>query len=114
MKIRSGFVSNSSTSSFCVLGIFLNKEKFLENIKKISESKLEVFAISEYNYNRSHMEVWLDATESSFKGYDLSDDVLVGIDVDGKAFLDLLPIHDKIVSLFSSEPSVYGWGYYDG
>lgn len=30
MKIRSGFVSNSSSSSFCVLGVRISKERFEE------------------------------------------------------------------------------------
>ena len=30
MKIRSGFVSNSSSSSFCILGISVNRDKYDE------------------------------------------------------------------------------------
>jgi hypothetical protein len=37
MKIRMGFVSNSSSSSFCIYGIFIEKDVFLKIIKKESD-----------------------------------------------------------------------------
>lgn len=42
MKIRSGFVSNSSTSSFVLLGFYLDSDKFsVEDLaKKIRDEKL--------------------------------------------------------------------------
>ena len=36
MKIRMGFVSNSSTSSFCLYGICVDREKFIEITKQIA------------------------------------------------------------------------------
>lgn len=37
MKIRTGFVSNSSTSSFCIYGISLEREELLEAVKTLRE-----------------------------------------------------------------------------
>lgn len=36
MKIRSGFVSNSSTSSFCIFGACIEKNEFIEKIRKLN------------------------------------------------------------------------------
>ena len=35
MKIRSGFVSNSSSSSFCIYGTFIDRDKFEETRDKL-------------------------------------------------------------------------------
>ena len=50
MKVRSGFVSNSSSSSFCVHGMFLNKEDILNIIKykNLDENFTDFEDASEY------------------------------------------------------------------
>ena len=37
MKIRTGFVSNSSSSSFCIVGARINTAKLLEEVKKLDK-----------------------------------------------------------------------------
>jgi len=37
MKIRTGFVSNSSTTSFCIYGAVINENTMLESLKKLVE-----------------------------------------------------------------------------
>ncbi len=44
MKIRQGFVSNSSTSSFCIYGTILDSDEIIENLK--AEYKA-MFALSD-------------------------------------------------------------------
>jgi hypothetical protein len=58
MKIRLGFVSNSSSSSFCLLGALISGDRFDELDDRIQESGLE------YNFGITN--------------YD-SDDVIIGI-----------------------------------
>lgn len=46
MKIRNGYVSNSSSSSFCILGIAVDKSSLKDKIKNLPEdcSKYEDYA----------------------------------------------------------------------
>ena len=44
MKIRNGFVSNSSSSSFCIYGIYMDTDELIEKMTKVgslSEQDLE-------------------------------------------------------------------------
>lgn len=50
MKSRLGFVSNSSSSSFCLLGALISGDRFDELDDRIQESGLEYnFGITEYD-----------------------------------------------------------------
>jgi len=46
MKIRTGFVSNSSSSSFCILGIAIDREKF----ETLTENGEEILGDLDYEY----------------------------------------------------------------
>lgn len=43
MKIRLGFVSNSSSSSFCVVGLELNKDSYLSDFDNLDETIYDYF-----------------------------------------------------------------------
>jgi hypothetical protein len=40
MKIRTGFVSNSSSSSFCLIGVLLGREELIEKFNYITEEEI--------------------------------------------------------------------------
>jgi hypothetical protein len=41
MKVRFGFVSNSSTSSFCLFGVYLEQERFEEMLEKLGYKRAD-------------------------------------------------------------------------
>jgi len=47
MKIRHGFVSNSSTSSFCIFGAEIDKDIFLDKMRKLNPKIDVMFALFE-------------------------------------------------------------------
>jgi hypothetical protein len=60
MKIRSGFVSNSSSSSFCIYGTQVKYDDFINGVKKAFENNTEVISEIERieeEYNDSKSEV---------------------------------------------------------
>ena len=49
MKIRNGFVSNSSSSSFCIYGTFMSFDEIFERVKdSLSEDELEEIEEDDY------------------------------------------------------------------
>ena len=87
MKVRTGFVSNSSTSSFCVLGYSMDKEEFFDKAVKFSNMSENEIAIKRKN------DPWHLAEElgAEFCGYGSihtelvheGETVLIGIDLEG-------------------------------
>lgn len=61
MKIRSGFVSNSSSSSFCILGFTAKDDEEVGRMK--SELLREESAISEYDDSR-YIGAWPDSMKN--------------------------------------------------
>jgi len=49
MKIRNGFVSNSSTSSFLIYGVTIEDEKFIEAVKKKYPDAVKGYIEGEFN-----------------------------------------------------------------
>jgi hypothetical protein len=60
MKIRSGFVSNSSTSSFVVCGISMDTEEFEEQFHEEVEKAEDVFDVYEAFTEKSDLEYAAD------------------------------------------------------
>lgn len=76
MKIRMGFVSNSSTSSFCIYGINLScySEEDKEIISKIESGKIDLKMLEEHfgpsddrYYGKSWSEIGDEETGLQFK-----------------------------------------------
>ena len=73
MKIRSGFVSNSSSSSFCLFGVFLGEDKYGEAHELAKDSPLRVeCGINEYD-DSTYVGLWPedmneDETLKEFRG----------------------------------------------
>ena len=51
MKIRNGFVSNSSSSSFCIYGTYIEFDDLMEKIKEMNFlSEEEIETVEEDNW----------------------------------------------------------------
>jgi len=83
MKIRTGFVSNSSTTSFAIIGIDVGTYRLEERHKSITELKYKVLAPEEDvwdKYGDQHWGGWTDLGDG-LAGYGWDDDMsYIGID----------------------------------
>ena len=80
MKVRTGFVSNSSTSSFCVIG-FMIKDKSLENVMK-KEGFEECYELGE-QLGEKNMVAWSGSDYGVKDGHTIVGRLLMDISDDG-------------------------------
>jgi len=71
MKIRQGFVSNSSSSSFCIVGIGIDYEEH-DEILKLLKIK-DISALSDYSTDYDFISVYSSNCEYGLIGYDMTD-----------------------------------------
>ena len=98
MKVRSGYVSNSSSSSFCIVGVFasdvyfdvdsVNVRQLLvdEGFEKDEVDEMDVpeiiNSLYEHFYGKRHHEKFGDiVTKRGIENYS-ADDVIVGLDIE--------------------------------
>lgn len=58
MKIRNGFVSNSSSSSFMIYGTTLERSDFEKNLESLKKKAIEVLSKSDKSYDVKELEEW--------------------------------------------------------
>lgn len=107
MKIRNGFVSNSSTSSFLVLGMYMKAE---ELTPEIMGSKLVCpFLCDEYEGHK-----WDDTFTKAEKE---TDSFLVGKDVEGKSFDVIVEVREAVAKELKvpvEKIDLESWSFYNG
>ena len=58
MKIRNGFVSNSSSSSFMIYGTVLERSDFEKNLESLKKKAIEVLSKSDKSYHIESLKEW--------------------------------------------------------
>jgi len=122
MKIRNGFVSNSSSSSFLVVGKVMEKEEFDSDKDRILEflkehPKLDIF------YTNDTGNDWSLGLEPDFGEFEYNkifrwgDSIIVGIEYNGGGLAEMKRIAAELEELFgvsSDDLGIFYWSFYDG
>jgi len=122
MKIRNGFVSNSSSSSFLVVGKVMEKEEFDSDKDRILEflkehPKLDIFYTNDTGNDWS-LGLEPDFGEAEYNRiFRWSNSIIVGIEYKAGGITSLNNITVELAELFGVYPEDLGihfWGYYEG
>jgi hypothetical protein len=116
MRTRCGFVSNSSSSSFCVLGTYLNRKEVEENIDKLIEFRyINPYIAGKWDSNVSEDYFSKDNIDNLFEAWENKESILVGIDIENKTPEQISEVQKKLLEILpNKEFKAKGWGYYNG
>jgi hypothetical protein len=119
LKRRLFFVSNSSSSSFCVLGAYLNQEEVKGLVDAIHTSKnIDGYGCSKDSWDSNVGRIWLSSNTKLDEYFDGEEDtILVGADVDNKSMPEIQKIAAELAEVLGcsvEDLKLSGWGWYEG
>ncbi len=124
MKIRNGFISNSSTTSFCIVGCMFEDKK---EIKKLFKKELVDKYKDSYFSDNDFLELFYEEEEKAGEKIELSchvspsDETYVGVSIknlkDNQTLIEFKElVKQKLSKYFNRVPKVdiivEGWGDY--
>ena len=112
MKIRSGFVSNSSSSSFMIYGVYLEDSDIIKLLNLSEDESDDMYETVEKALENSDLEFHSPYGDNGFYiGKSFSD---IGDDETGKQFKD--KVESKLTEIFGEglEFDIHEESWYDG
>lgn len=101
MKVRTGFVSNSSSSSFCILGIKMNKKIHSILVKLAKEKYKEKGWDIPESWEYEDPSEMADACDLEFYNEEQSDyGEIIGLPIDGKTPEEVVEVSKQMAEIF--------------
>lgn len=102
VKVREGFVGNSSSTSFCIFGIEVNKVKFCDALGGDEEFDLDDDEVARAIKNKPKLLEKLESRDASLE-YSDGSDIVIGMDVTNiDEDVPLRQYRDALETLFKS------------
>ena len=116
MKTRNGFVSNSSTTSFCVLGAYLTKEEIVTIFDKAIENNVSFYSEGKHSDNgvieqHPHNVEQVNDIFGSFE-----DTALCGYGIENENIIEITEKAKKLIEVLNKKETdirVNSWSYTD-
>jgi hypothetical protein len=114
--IRTCFVSNSSSSSFCVIGTYLTKQEIEDKFSELVKHGIDAYATGKWDDNQRTVELYEGMDLDQYFG-EWSKSILVGKDVDGAALPKVVEAAGEVAKVLGVPVDALrlnSWGFYDG